>query len=718
MAIIKCKMCGAPLDVSENATVCACEYCGTTQTLPTSKNEVLTNLFNRANNLRMNSDFDKAQTKYEEIIAENPKESEAYWGIILCKYGIEYVEDPKTSKKIPTCHRTQLESVMKDMDYISAIKNADSEQKAVYEAEAKEIDRLQRDILQIVRNEKPFDVFICYKETDENGERTRDCAIAEELYDKLTSAGFRVFYAAVTLEDKIGQKYEPYIFAALNSAKAMLVIGSKTEYFEAVWVKNEWSRFIKLMKNDSRKMLIPCYRDMDAYDLPDEFSHFQAQDMSKIGCINNIVRVLKKDIQKENDGNINSLLKRAFTLLEDNDFRTADEYVEKVLVSNPECAEAYLAKLLVNLQVNTVENLKNCEKPIENDRNYERACKYGSAELKARLEGINKYIYERKCSGIYNEAERLMNLGTAATLASSLNMFKTIEGYKDSSEKTEAIKKKIKALEDNERAKVVKERRKRKFGKLFKFLFVLCCVLGIVVYVKFGIPLKNYNKGIAYMEEGSYNEAVQVFGELGDFKDSQAKIRECIKSVIVNEGTGGKIVFGDYHWLVLDVKEDAALIISDIVMEKHPYNAMRDAENKLCSSTWNDSEIRTYLNDDIYNRFSSSEKSMMIESDVVTEDTVVNADGTEYITSGGEATKDKLFLLSISEANSYFKNDLRRAAIKKASASYNNYGWWLRSPGKTQDSAAFVNYEGEIISEGAYTDMEAGIRPAMWIKFD
>jgi len=92
-------MCGGNLEVADNITVCECEYCGTQQTLPKTHDEVIINLFNRANNLRSKCEFDKAQEIYEKIVSSNPEESEAYWGIILCKYGIEYVEDPATFKK-------------------------------------------------------------------------------------------------------------------------------------------------------------------------------------------------------------------------------------------------------------------------------------------------------------------------------------------------------------------------------------------------------------------------------------------------------------------------------------------------------------------------------------------------------------------------------------------------------------------------------------------
>ena len=299
MAVLNCKMCGGGLELTEAAGVAVCEYCGTRQTVSSVKDENLQNAFNRANALRLKSDFDKAELLYEKILQADDTQAEAYWGLILCKYGIEYVEDPKTLKRLPTCHRTSFESIIADDDYKSAINYADAVQKEIYEAEAKEIDRIQKEIVALSSKEEPYDVFICYKETDENGKRTPDSAIANDIYHHLTNEGFKVFFAAISLENKLGSAYEPCIFAALNSAKIMLVLGTKPEYFNAVWVKNEWSRYLKLLKNDRDRLLIPCYRDMDAYELPDEFSHLQAQDMSKIGFINDVIHGIKKVLQKE-----------------------------------------------------------------------------------------------------------------------------------------------------------------------------------------------------------------------------------------------------------------------------------------------------------------------------------------------------------------------------------------------------------------------------------
>jgi len=88
MSIFKCKMCGGSLEVEKGQTICECEYCGTKQTVSATDDEVVTNLYNRANNLRIKCEFDKAQEIYEKIVAKKPNEAEAYWGIVLCKYGM------------------------------------------------------------------------------------------------------------------------------------------------------------------------------------------------------------------------------------------------------------------------------------------------------------------------------------------------------------------------------------------------------------------------------------------------------------------------------------------------------------------------------------------------------------------------------------------------------------------------------------------------------
>ena len=295
MSIFKCKMCGGTIEFNPGDTVGVCDSCGTKQTLPRLDDDRKANLYDRANHFRRNNDFDKAAGIYEQILNEDNTDAEAYWSLVLCHYGIEYVEDPQSRKRIPTVNRAQFTSIFDDDNYKSALHYADSYQKELYEDEAKAINEIQKGILAISQKEEPFDVFICYKETDNSGRRTQDSVLANDLYHQLTQEGFKVFFSRITLEDKLGTAYEPYIFAALNSAKVMVVLGTKPEYFNAVWVKNEWSRYLSLVKNSNgKKMLIPAYKDMDPYDLPEEFSHLQAQDMSKLGFMQDLIRGIKK----------------------------------------------------------------------------------------------------------------------------------------------------------------------------------------------------------------------------------------------------------------------------------------------------------------------------------------------------------------------------------------------------------------------------------------
>ena len=303
MAVFKCKMCGAPLEIGSE-TVVLCEYCGTQQTVPVADNEKKISLYARAHKLRAACDFDKAAGVYESIVTEFPEEAEAYWGLILCAYGIEYVDDPATGKKIPTCHRSSFDGLLDSNDFEMVMENADAVSKKVYREEAKAIEELRKSIVEISSKEAPYDIFICYKETDANGDRTTDSVIAQDIYTELTERGYRVFFSRITLEDKLGQEYEPYIFAALNSAKVMLAFGTDYEYYNAVWVKNEWSRFLHLIEKGAKKTLIPCYKDIDAYDMPKEFARLQAQDMGKVGAVQDLLRGIEKIIPRNGTVNV------------------------------------------------------------------------------------------------------------------------------------------------------------------------------------------------------------------------------------------------------------------------------------------------------------------------------------------------------------------------------------------------------------------------------
>ena len=852
MSIFKCKMCGGTIEFNPGDTVGVCDSCGTKQTLPTTNDEIITNLHNRANTLRLKCEFDKAEEIYNKILEKNPDDAEAHWGIILCKYGIEYVEDPQTYNRVPTCHRTSFDAILADEDYKAALANGDGAQRELYEEEAKKIDRIQKDILSIVHNEKPFDVFICYKETDENGNRTQDSVIANDIYHQLTQEGFKVFYAAITLEDKVGQEYEPYIFAALNSAKVMLVVGSKPEYFTAVWVKNEWSRFLKLIKTDRSKLLIPCYRNMDAYELPEEFAHLQAQDMSKIGFINDLVRGIRKvvadtDSQEKtvresvavNSGNANeeSLLKRAFMFLEDGDWDSADEYCEKVLDIDPENARAYLGKLMAECRACRMEDLQNCRQPFDGSGNYNKILRFADPKLIETLKGYIAHINERnenaRLTGIYtgavsamneanseneyksaadifktipgfkdadslaeecldkaeicrkdalyNSSRSQMNQNTISSYESAIRMLESIPGWKDADEQIYACKKKIEELKAKQEAdRLERERIEEKHRiavektekKLRKILTIAAIISGVLIVFLILlktviIPKQKYNQAMELISSGDYDSAYELLEELGksediasnkydraikyidsgdyktacillnglSYKDSAEKLKSAKQVLLKNPKVGDIVYFGAYEqdnntsngkelieWLVLAKEKNRILVISDKALDFQTYNS------SITSVTWETCTLRKWLNNDFINAAFSDDEKAMIPTVTVSADK-----NPQYDTDPGNSTKDKVFLLSIVEAEKYFTSDEARVCVPTeyaisngacTSDSYTKGGkatcwWWLRSPGYDQYDAAGVHIDGDVHELGLCVSGGGdAVRPAMWISID
>ncbi len=871
--LFNCKFCGGELEITEGDKITTCKYCRTTQTLPIIKDERESNLFNRANALRRRCDFDKAEAAFEKIIEADGTEAEAYWGLVLSKYGIEYVDDKATGKMIPTCHRASYDSVIADEDYKSALEYADTERKALYIEQAKEIDRIQKEILTLAENEEKYDVFICYKETDENGKRTHDSARASEIYYELTDAGFKVFYAAVTLDGKIGSQYEPIIFSALNSAKVMLVIGSKPEYFNAVWVKNEWSRFLKIMKNDRKKRLIPCYYGMDAYDLPEEFVHIQAQNMEKMAFLIDLIQGVKKVMEgfkkkpevivkeketvlketvvnqpvihetvkettviRENGGsapisaggtNTSALLRRVFMFLEDGNFKSADEYCEKVLDLDPENAEAYLGKLMAELKVKIKENLKHCEKTFDININYKKILRFGNEALKTELQGYIDFINTRnenaRLEAAFSKAIAAMSSAKSESeFKEAAKLFDLVKAYKDSADKAKkclekAEEAKRRAEEERRRAEEEKKRcdallvqlkeiyrngdkNEAKKSEVSRRISALTNEINNLTALKnkwhqIETEISSVNGKIAEKQNeiSKYNtekaslgffagkrkkelaeqiasaeyelsalrqklpalsrqrqgyvsladvsgaldgketnlakekSAVVELSKLKGVDGIRAELNSCTygKDVLnaydkLNNIKGAKIgdciKFGKYkqssknaspediEWQVLDRQGDKALVISKHGLDCKKYNETQK------DVTWETCTLRKWLNNDFINTaFTAAEKKII---PTVT----VSADrNPSYSTDPGNATQDKVFLLSIPEAEKYFGSEAVRvckpteyakAQGANTKSSSGNCWWWLRSPGDYQDSASYICSAGYVESNGGRTLVE------------
>ncbi len=293
-----CNICGANYEYIGGRW--KCPACGAYKAEELS-NEEVTLLYNAAQKLRL-CDFDEAEIEYSDIIEKFPKNPEGYWGRLLARYGIKYEED-FDGRRIPTCYAASIKSVFGDSDYEMAMSLFGEDEKAYYKSQAEYIERVRREWIEKASKEAPYDIFLCYKDSDlANGvERTADSIAVQELYIHLTEQGYRVFYSRESLRDKVGEKYEPYIFNALSTAKVMLVYGSKPEYITSTWLKNEWTRYIKRIQageKQANSLLVAC-DGFSPEQLPSSLSTRQCFDATKRSFYSDLDKRIKQLVQSE-----------------------------------------------------------------------------------------------------------------------------------------------------------------------------------------------------------------------------------------------------------------------------------------------------------------------------------------------------------------------------------------------------------------------------------
>ena len=439
MGGLKCKMCGSNLDIEDSITVCKCEKCGTSQTVPDIEDDKELKLFERAGRLRFNCDFDKAAGIYNTITDSYPEEAEGYWGLILCKYGIEYA-DNASGKKVPVCHRISYDSVMDDEDFELVMENPDSESRAIFREEAKIIEENRKKYIQIAESEQPYDIYISYRAKDDNGDKTAVSEIAGHLYNKLTSARYRVFLSEAALKGKKQSDCEPYIYSALNSANVMLALGTSYDDYNNVWVKNEWNRYLEIAEKNKNKCLIPCYKDVDEYDIPKEFAGLKVCQLGNDDTFNNIMAEIANVVKQESVNqpepekaelaeeieleeieiiepvDINKLLDEGFSAISDKNWKKANKLFFHVLDEEPDNSKAYWGQLLVqqectnaremadNLYLQVIGNTSDNTYELEiRDRRQEIKDKYPVANLFSEEEYANLFdVHFNYQSGVEN----------------------------------------------------------------------------------------------------------------------------------------------------------------------------------------------------------------------------------------------------------------------------------------------------------------------------
>lgn len=394
-SMFKCPCCNGEMEIIADG-LGQCIYCDSKHPLPKSYE----NQLNRANKLRQEEmRFDEALELYKEIVSEAPDELEAHWGAVLCRFGIEYVEDaPKKFK--PTCHRTIETSIFEDVDYRMIMERAGEQQKELYSRQAGQIDAIQKKILAFQATAEPYDIFLSLKVTDDSGNKTLEREIAMRLYDQLSDK-YRVFFSEVSLKSEYaGEDYEAVIYSALRSSKVMILIAENVGNMKAKWVRNEWSRYNRMGKEDKEKKLICLVRKemLDDDGFPIEFAAKEHLFIGDIGYETDLLHNLDtyfKRIRKKSDsgagaakglsGERDMKLVLAENAFRQKDYKRAKEAAHEATLRDSECAKAYWYRLLASIGYGP-DNVLTAKIDISKYKDFEICCR--CAEEKEREEYI------------------------------------------------------------------------------------------------------------------------------------------------------------------------------------------------------------------------------------------------------------------------------------------------------------------------------------------
>ena len=254
-------------------------------------------------------------------------------------------------------------------------------------------------------------------------------------------------------------------------------------------------------------------------------------------------------------------------------------------------------------------------------------------------------------------------------------------------------------------------------------------------------------------------ESTEVITEESNTEEPEPATTEALETVVLKDAKIGDIVqMGTYEqdgdaetedpicWDVLDKDGDAVLLISHDVIAYQ-----RFSDSRKCV-IWEDSEIRTWLNQEFYaEAFDETEQASIRETTLENPSTVgfaahVDPSGDVQVRESRPDTKDKIFLLSWKEAEQYYGNRLTdasvlgrrpsRAVLQKRKAIFTDLiieelpamypysrhlpdgterlSWMLRSTGMKDYTIFVIGYEGKWDQD--YPDSYNGVRPAMWVN--
>ena len=366
---------------------------------------------------------------------------------------------------------------------------------------------------------------------------------------------------------------------------------------------------------------------------------------------------------------------------------------------------------------------------------------------------------------IYSRAEKCMHTGTIESYNTAIQLYESVPNFRSSAAQISECRRKIEEIKAKEAARQVAVEKAKKKAKKIAIIaapIVCVCIVFVIVLTTVIIPKQKCNKALDMIESGDYEAGYAILEELGEneaiqsnkydraiklidsvdyqaacallagltYKDSAEKLQSIKPLLLAKAKPGDTVFFGAYEqdnntsngkedveWLVLEVKDGKALVVSKYALDCKQYNTSNT------DVTWETCTLRKWLNNDFINAAFSSYEKAMIPTVTVSAD-----ENPDYSANPGNATQDQGFLLSITEANKYFNSAGARQCEPTDYAVANgawesvdgNCGWWLRSPGVTQysaHSAAYVHNSGGVYESGCDVDIgTSAVRPAMWIS--
>ena len=535
---------------------------------------------------------------------------------------------------------------------------------------------------------KKYEIFISFKDLDNESNRTVASRLAEKIYDSLDVKKYNAFFSRYVLPGMAGEEYKPEINYALESAKLLVIVFSNAEEVNSEWVKYEWKYFLK-----HKKPILTVFKGCGKANREN-----MPQEIKKLEYI---------DLTDDTSGKqYDFMLKRI------------DEIMRR--------GKFFFGKRHPRPKKNSSHSpLPAPKKPQERGKRSESSSSY-ALEKEMREKKRQEEVGAGDLLALISQLENRKNKNDGALTNKYAK--ESVNGYTDSSlDKPTGISLHIKP------AKLVE-----------KFMRFMDFDDWLIKFMKAetNIMIIFFILAVVFNHDGDFLKITSLELIQSSINNSTSIVESTYVDAFYDFSMiGNKMMFGQYpqgangeimplEWRVLDVRDGKVLLITDKLIDVIPFNI------EFTDITWETCTLRKWLNNEFVNKAFSNSQQTQIEN-------VFNLtpDSALWGSEGGNPTHDKVFLLSIDEVDNYFRNNDDRMAVVTEYAKekgariltdkdIEEYGlnitfpngaktgnWWLRSPGELDLEAAYVDELGFINQTGTFVCFDyIAVRPALWLN--